>query len=564
MPAGNVDSVKADLYVNNDWVSNEINVRAGLWGVGYSATDAISSYPIAEFTNTPAFTGWRLWNSNAPGGWVNTTAAYNIDAWNSIELTISAIDDTRTDVYINGVFVGQSEHSPTAYIGEVILNSFNYATTPSKDYSVNWSNMEAGVYRANTAPSVVFNNPTPSDGAPINGLVNASVTAEDDYGMGSYFIRFWKDSFESGIANLLQSCFLAPGAFSLGTTETALCSYDVSSLPNGTNVVLSAQFLDGSSAWGVSQRTFTVDTVAPAAPVNELPVNGALLNTGVFLLDWNTVIDASGPVTYEYQSSQNGSLDSNGSLSVVAFNSGVLTDSQIQSTGTPDGVWYWQVRAIDRAGNVSPWSTPTSVNVDTVAPVVAIDTPTAVVVGSNLLITGTISGEFVGTPIVTINGPAVAVVTVNSVTGDWSAIIPTTGLTAGAFIITATVSDAFGNVSTLPATANVTLNPFIPALVTVVTGTPFTPQQTTTPIIATAPVVAVLGDTTADQAAAQEGEASVEGANTQNLAQAADINNTDGSLFGLAWYWWVLIVAALAGLLAWFIAALRRRRTEEQ
>lgn len=116
---------------------------------------------------------------------------------------------------------------------------------------------------ANTAPSIAFNSPTPADNSYVKGTVTGNVTATDDYGMGSYYLRFWKDSFESGIANLLNSCYLAPGAYLLGTTETASCSFDTTSLPNGTKIVFSAQFLDGDIAWGLAKRTFTVDNTNP-------------------------------------------------------------------------------------------------------------------------------------------------------------------------------------------------------------------------------------------------------------------------------------------------------------
>jgi len=261
-----VDSIKADLYIDGDWVENDTDVRAGLWSVGRNSADAISSYPIVEFTNTSDFTGLRIWNSYAPGGWVETAADYELNAWNSFELTISATDDTRTDVYVNGELVGQSQHNPTAYFREIILNSYNYGTTASDDYSVRWSNIEAGVYAPNTPPEVVFNAPTPADGGQVNGLVEMSATATDDYGMGAYYLRFWKDAFEvAGGGTLLQNCMSVPGAFLLGTSETADCSYDVSSLAHGTTVVVSAQFMDGNQAMTKIQRTLAVDKELPNA-----------------------------------------------------------------------------------------------------------------------------------------------------------------------------------------------------------------------------------------------------------------------------------------------------------
>ena len=120
----------------------------------------------------------------------------------------------------------------------------------------------------NTAPTVTFNGATPAEGAWVRGTVNASVSATDDYGMGSYYIRYWKNAFE--LANggtLAHGCQSAPGAFLLGTSVNANCSFNTASVADGTKIVLSAQFLDGHGAWGSAQRSFFVDNTAPTVTV---------------------------------------------------------------------------------------------------------------------------------------------------------------------------------------------------------------------------------------------------------------------------------------------------------
>ncbi len=79
------------------------------------------------------------------------------------------------------------------------------------------------------------------------------------------------------------------------------------------------------------------------------------------------------------------------------------------------------------------------------------------------------------------------------------------------------------------------------------TGPAFTPQ-TNTP--------GELG--ASDEANNNSG---VDGASTEkNLAQA--VNNTDGNAFGLAWYWWLLILAGGATGAWWLFAAIRNRSAE--
>lgn len=112
----------------------------------------------------------------------------------------------------------------------------------------------------------------------------------------------------------------------------------------------------------------SVDTTAPAVPIHVSPANNALLNYNNFWFDWT---DVSGAVSYEAQFSQSSSTDSNGSLNVGVWSGDAShnqpTDSRAWSSGAT-GTWYWQVRAVDAAGNKSAWSTPWKVTLDLTAP----------------------------------------------------------------------------------------------------------------------------------------------------------------------------------------------------
>lgn len=119
---------------------------------------------------------------------------------------------------------------------------------------------------------------------------------------------------------------------------------------------------DWSGPWAV-----TVDNIAPTVPLNGMPHNQAI-NTNNFDFTWDSSTDASS-VTYEFQSSLS-STSSGGVLTSGLWHSGVLPTAMIHSSGAPDGKWYWQVRAIDAAGNTSAWSTIWNVTLDTVAPAI--------------------------------------------------------------------------------------------------------------------------------------------------------------------------------------------------
>lgn len=114
------------------------------------------------------------------------------------------------------------------------------------------------------------------------------------------------------------------------------------------------------------------DTFGPSAPTHVSPADGSTFTTGTIgLIDWTDVTDFSSPVTYVYQSATAVPvLNIDGSFSNAAYTSGILTTSQIDAAGTPEGTYYWHVRAVDNLGNSSPWTTYWTIIVDDPAPAV--------------------------------------------------------------------------------------------------------------------------------------------------------------------------------------------------
>lgn len=132
---------------------------------------------------------------------------------------------------------------------------------------------------------------------------------------------------------------------------------------NGNNTF--DEGIDAVSDWS-NECAVTYDRTAPSVPVNPSH-NNVSIPTNNFDFDWDDSTDASLPITYEFQSSLN-PAETDGVLTTGLWKSGTLPTSMIHSSGAPDGTWYWQVRAIDAAGNVSDWSEIWNVTLDKVAP----------------------------------------------------------------------------------------------------------------------------------------------------------------------------------------------------
>lgn len=107
------------------------------------------------------------------------------------------------------------------------------------------------------------------------------------------------------------------------------------------------------------------DTTAPAVPTHLSPADGTSTTTAAQnLIDWSDVTDPSSPVSYYYEASNSSSVDANGAFVSPIYQSGALSASEIATPGTPEGTYYWHVRAVDAANNSSAWSAPWQLTID--------------------------------------------------------------------------------------------------------------------------------------------------------------------------------------------------------
>lgn len=142
---------------------------------------------------------------------------------------------------------------------------------------------------------------------------------------------------------------------------------------SATSATLS--FPDGTYYWRVYARdaagnlslsaaggtSFTIDTVAPRRPVAQTIPTWVGSAQTTYTVGWSDEAD-SGASGYELQVSASSTF-------ATLVDSLSLTDtSATRSRPSPDGTFYWRVRAVDGVGNASLWSATQSFGVDTVAP----------------------------------------------------------------------------------------------------------------------------------------------------------------------------------------------------
>ncbi|HEX5754098.1 MAG TPA: Ig-like domain-containing protein [Archangium sp.] len=213
-------------------------------------------------------------------------------------------------------------------------------------------------------------------------------------------------------------------------------------LSDGTHTV-SAYVTDAAgNTNGYARHTFTVDTVAPAAPVLSAPA--ALVTT--------STPDISG--TAEAGAMVEVKVDGVSVGTVLAQVSGSWTLTAALGEGAHTAI----ATVTDRAGNTSVASTARTFTVDTLAPVppeVVTPAEGAAVVPGELVFSGT--AEAGSTVAVSVDGLQVGTATADA-SGQWS-INPVYALAQGRHTVTATATDAAGHVSPASSGRSFTVEP---------------------------------------------------------------------------------------------------------
>ncbi|MGE6761436.1 Ig-like domain-containing protein [Corallococcus interemptor] len=240
----------------------------------------------------------------------------------------------------------------------------------------------------------------------------------------------------SGTAEANSTVTVREGTTVLCTTTanaSGAWSCTSSTLAEGAHTVTAtAQDAAGNTGPASTARPFTVDSVAPVAPVIAAPVSGSTVATQTPVLSGTA--EANSTVTVREGTTVLCTATVNAS-GAWACTSSQLAEGSHSVTAT----------ARDAAGNVSPASPPVPFSVDTVAPAApVIAAPTAnQTVGTQ---TPILSGTAEANSTVTVReGTTVLCIATANASGTWSCTSST--LAQGAHTLSATTTDAAGNVS---------------------------------------------------------------------------------------------------------------------
>ena len=210
----------------------------------------------------------------------------------------------------------------------------------------------------NEAPVVTITTPTPLENTYVKGTITGRALATDDYGMGSYYLRFWKDGFDiAGGGTLVGNCGMALGADLLGTSLDKTCTYNTTTNPDGL-YIFSAQFLDSHIAWGQALRQFYVDNTKPVVTLTSPTGNVISSLSTDFIIDATDNFALDKIVGNIYKA---GVLYRSTSVSIAGLPAGThtidLATVMPGSVPLPEGAYTLKYNAQDKAGNISTTKT---------------------------------------------------------------------------------------------------------------------------------------------------------------------------------------------------------------
>jgi len=112
-------------------------------------------------------------------------------------------------------------------------------------------------------------------------------------------------------------------------------------------------------------KELTIDTTPPIVSLTS-PIDNYFTNQTTVQQTWNTT--ATDVAYYQYRSCENNPI--NGDCTIIHEED--ILSGKTRSVHNNNIAFWWQVRGIDKAGNIGEWSIPRKITIDTIAPKVDI------------------------------------------------------------------------------------------------------------------------------------------------------------------------------------------------
>ncbi|MBZ4331842.1 Ig-like domain-containing protein [Corallococcus sp. AS-1-12] len=465
-------ATKTPVFSGTAEANSTVTVREGTTVLCTTTANASGAWSCTSSTLADGSHSITATARDAAGntGPASTAVPFTVDATAPVAPIVSAPTSGQTVTTQTPVLSGTAEANSTVTVREGTTVLCTATANASGTWSCTSSTLSEGSHTisatardaaGNTGPASTAVPFTVDTVAPVAPVI-ASPTANQSVGSQTPVL--------SGTAEANSTVTVREGTTVLCTATanaSGAWSCTSSTLAQGAHTITAtARDAAGNTGPASAAVPFTVDTVAPAAPVVTAPTAGQTLTTQTPVLSGTA--EANSTVTVREGTTVLCTTTANGS-GAWSCTSSTLSDGSHTITAT----------ARDAAGNTGPASTAVAFTVDSIAPVApVIAAPTA----GQVLATQTpvLSGTAEANSTVTVReGTTVLCTTTANGSGAWSCTSST--LSQGSHTVTATARDAAGNTgpasTAVPVTVD-TVAPVAPAITapianqTVATQTP--------------------------------------------------------------------------------------------
>lgn len=287
-------------------------------------------------------------------GWKNPTVACG-GSTTSTSITADWNDIDDADSYEYRVYTPQRTEEATAFVAPTTTSQFNGTFnegTGTYKYQVR-ANVDGVWSEWSTTCSITYN--VADTTAPVAPRLR-SPDNNETVRQRTFDFR-WR-TVEDAITYNFQAAtdrnFTSVISDRKGLTSTTLSSPNT---PNGTYFwrVQAVDAAGNTSEWS-NVRRVTVNVRALRAPELKSPERNATVRDDDFTFKWRSVDNPNwGTVRYQIQTSSSNAVKQDGSFATTLADR-TQRDNRLESPNTPNGVYYWHVRAIDADGNPGPWS----------------------------------------------------------------------------------------------------------------------------------------------------------------------------------------------------------------
>lgn len=276
--------------------------------------------------------------------------------------------------------------SPAGLLGSVTLPN----DLPDGNYVVHLIGKDKVGNSTEVTKQFILDNTAPLK--PV-GLTRFTPDNSKEYSCGAIsqrqtLIPTWTANGESDLNHYEYTSFNSDGSIGLNEQQLTTNEFVHTWVPisDGTfgYAVRAVDNAGNKSDWALSAESLagscqiTYDSTLPSIPHLTSPIAGVATNDNTPLMQWDDSTDTGGTgiAGYYYRVYYNcsNSNDSSTCTAVYPNSTGLwLVPSQYQTGATNNGTYYWQVRSKDNAGNQSNWSSLEKVTIDTIPPVITIN-----------------------------------------------------------------------------------------------------------------------------------------------------------------------------------------------